>query len=155
LWAAQQQLGVDHHCLKHKGERTRGKGDVMRNKKKRKVEVPRLERNEIGVVRPTRTAESLAIPQYPRYIRSLFPMNLSLPHTLQIHIHYQWHLPPGLDCVFRCVQDNAPNDHRARTTLRSLASRAKANGSGVEAFPDIPPGAPSWDGRVAHIPKKK
>jgi hypothetical protein len=44
---------------------------------------------------------------------------------------------------------------RPQTTLRNLAARVLANGARVEAFPELPPGAPTWNGRVHIIPKQK
>jgi len=42
-----------------------------------------------------------------------------------------------------------------KTTLHELAARVPANGPHIEAFPEIPLGAPKWDGRVHVIPKQK
>ena len=38
---------------------------------------------------------------------------------------------------------------------RALAARVPANGLRIEAFPEIPPGAPMWNSRVQVIPKQK
>ena len=38
-------------------------------------------------------------------------------------------------------------------TLRSLAANIPADGPRIDAFPELPPGAPSWNGRVALVPK--
>ncbi len=48
----------------------------------------------------------------------------------------------------------SPNNHRACTALRSLAARVPVRGPRIETFPDLPPGAPSWEGRVQCIPKQ-
>lgn len=42
-----------------------------------------------------------------------------------------------------------PVRKRAKTALRALASRVSAKGKRIEAFPDLPNGAPQWDGRVS------
>jgi Reverse transcriptase (RNA-dependent DNA polymerase)/Endonuclease-reverse transcriptase len=49
----------------------------------------------------------------------------------------------------------APIRDNVRTTLRDLATRVPAGGPRITAFPDIPPGAPTWNGRVHVIPKQK
>ena len=49
----------------------------------------------------------------------------------------------------------APIRSSVKTTLRELAARVPANGPHIEAFPEIPPGAPKWGGRVHVIPKQK
>jgi ribonuclease HI len=41
------------------------------------------------------------------------------------------------------------------TTLRDLAARIPVSGPRIEAFPDIPLGAPTWNGRVHVIPKQQ
>jgi hypothetical protein len=48
-----------------------------------------------------------------------------------------------------------PNNSGAHTTLRTLASRASPRGPRVDQFPDLPPGAPTWEGKVQWIPKQK
>jgi hypothetical protein len=45
-----------------------------------------------------------------------------------------------------------PNNDGAHTTLRALASRVSAKGPCVLHFPDLPPKAPSWGGRVLCLP---
>jgi hypothetical protein len=49
----------------------------------------------------------------------------------------------------------APVGNNVKTTLRELAARVPANGPRIDAFPDIPPGAPTWNARVHVIPKQK
>ena len=48
-----------------------------------------------------------------------------------------------------------PTRSKAKTTLRALAKRVDPNGPRIEAFPDTPPDAPNWGGRVKvlRIPK--
>src|SRR6267142_2086663 len=48
-----------------------------------------------------------------------------------------------------------PNRAGARTTLSALAMLVSAKGPCIESFPDLPPNAPSWDGRVEVLPKQK
>ena len=47
-----------------------------------------------------------------------------------------------------------PNTNSSRTTLRSLADRVSPRGPRVDPFPELPPGAPYWGGRVKAIPKQ-
>ena len=61
-----------------------------------------------------------------------------------------WHTP-NLDDLPLPV----PIGNNVKTTLRELAARVPANGPRINAFPDIPPGAPTWNGRVHVIPKQK
>jgi hypothetical protein len=49
----------------------------------------------------------------------------------------------------------SPNRPRAKTTLRALAARVPVNGPRVDPFPDIPQGAPTWNGRVRVNPKQR
>ena len=41
-----------------------------------------------------------------------------------------------------------------KTTLRELADRVPTQGTCIDKFPEIPPSAPTWDGRVHAIPKQ-
>ena len=61
-----------------------------------------------------------------------------------------WHTPTADDAPLP-----APIGCEVKTTLRELAARVPANGLRIEAFPEIPPGAPTWNGRVQVIPKQK
>ena len=45
-----------------------------------------------------------------------------------------------------------PVRRNAKTALRALASRVSAKGKRIEAFPELPEGAPRWDGRVSIQP---
>lgn len=54
-----------------------------------------------------------------------------------------WHTPNPSD-----LPPPTPNRTGAKTTLRALAARVPANGPRIVAFPDTPPEAPSWNGRV-------
>jgi hypothetical protein len=49
----------------------------------------------------------------------------------------------------------ASNRNSLKTTLRTLAARVPANGPRVNPFPDLPPGAPHWNGQVRTILKQK
>jgi ribonuclease HI len=59
-----------------------------------------------------------------------------------------WHTPRPQEPLLP-----TPNSAGARTTLNALAARASAKGPRIEAFPDPPPDAPSWNGRVETFPK--
>ena len=48
-----------------------------------------------------------------------------------------------------------PNNPRTHTALCSLAAKVSPKGPCIASFPDLPPGAPYWEGRVQHIPKQK
>src|SRR6266446_1000561 len=50
---------------------------------------------------------------------------------------------------------STPKRKAAKTPLRALASRVSAKGKRLVAFPDIPAGAPSWDGRVSIQPPSR
>ena len=59
-----------------------------------------------------------------------------------------WHTPSPNDLPLP-----TPNRASASTTLRTLAARVPPNGPRLELFPDIPQGAPAWDGRVEIVAK--
>jgi Reverse transcriptase (RNA-dependent DNA polymerase) len=61
-----------------------------------------------------------------------------------------WHIPSSDDLPLL-----APIRSNVKTTLRDMAARIPANGPRIEAFPEIPPDAPKWGGRVHVIPKQK
>ena len=61
-----------------------------------------------------------------------------------------WHTPTTNDLPLP-----APNRASVITTLRSLAARVPANGPRINPFPELPPGAPSWEGRVRVVHKQK
>ena len=46
------------------------------------------------------------------------------------------------------------NNNRACTTLCTLAARVPAKGPCIDSFPNLPPDAPNWEGRVKRIPKQ-
>ena len=60
-----------------------------------------------------------------------------------------WHTPTPDDLPLP-----APIRNSVKTTLRYLADRVPANGPRIEAFPELPPGAPTWNGRVQVIHKQ-
>lgn len=47
-----------------------------------------------------------------------------------------------------------PLRQSVKTTLRNLAARVPPSGPRIQAFPEIPLGAPTWDGKVHAIPKQ-
>jgi hypothetical protein len=61
-----------------------------------------------------------------------------------------WHSPNVNDLPLP-----APSRASLKTTLRSLAARVPANGPRVDPFPELLPGAPSWNGRVQIVHKQK
>ena len=61
-----------------------------------------------------------------------------------------WHAPSPEDFPLP-----APARNKAKTTLRSLAARVPSTGPRINSFPNIPVGAPSWNGRIRTIPKLK
>jgi hypothetical protein len=48
-----------------------------------------------------------------------------------------------------------PERRAAKTALRALASRVPSKGNRIEAFPELPVGAPQWEGRVTIQPLAK
>jgi hypothetical protein len=60
----------------------------------------------------------------------------------------EWHAPSPSDFLLP-----TPNRNSSSTTLRSLAARVPPGGPRIDPFPDIPPDAPSWNGRVTLTPK--
>ncbi|KAI0262661.1 hypothetical protein BGY98DRAFT_1086401 [Russula aff. rugulosa BPL654] len=61
----------------------------------------------------------------------------------------EWHVPtPGE------LPLPTPNRQQAKTTLRTLAARVPINGPRIDLFPDVPTGAPYWNGRVQIVPKR-
>ena len=69
---------------------------------------------------------------------------------LLIRLGGAWHTPNATDLPLP-----APNRASLNTTLRSHASRIPANGPRIDPFPDLPPGAPDWNGKVKVILKQK
>ena len=61
-----------------------------------------------------------------------------------------WHIPDPNDLPLP-----APIGNGVKTTLRELAARVPANGPRIKAFPETPPDAPRWNGRVDVIPNQK
>ena len=61
-----------------------------------------------------------------------------------------WHTPNPDD-----IPLPIPTRNNVKTTLRDLAARVPVSGPRIEAFPEIPIGAPTWNGRVHVIPKQR
>jgi len=61
-----------------------------------------------------------------------------------------WHAPQPHDFPLPTL-----NNSRAHTTLRTIAVHASPKGPQVDHFPDLPQGAPTWEGRVQWILKQK
>ena len=105
-------------------------------------------------------------PREPLHqLLNILPMKLRLNMTLQtaafrlykapkksqllIRIGGAWHTPSPDDLPLP-----APNRRGIKTTLRKLAARVPDSGSRIDPFPDIPPEAPTWNGRVQVVPKQ-
>ncbi len=69
---------------------------------------------------------------------------------LLIRLGGDWHSPSTNDLPLL-----APNRASLKTTLCTLAARVPVNGPWVDPFPNLPPGAPGWNGQVKVIPKQK
>src|SRR6266849_3120429 len=61
-----------------------------------------------------------------------------------------WHTPGPEDPPLP-----VPIRRDVKTTLRELASRVPVEGVRIDAFPEVPLGAPTWDGKIHVIPKQK
>jgi hypothetical protein len=61
-----------------------------------------------------------------------------------------WHIPTPEEAPLP-VQTR----RKLKTTLSSLAARVPAQGPRVNPFPDVPAGAPTWNGRLQTTPKLK
>jgi Reverse transcriptase (RNA-dependent DNA polymerase)/Endonuclease-reverse transcriptase len=105
-------------------------------------------------------------PREPLHqLLNIFPMDLRLSlHTqntalrlyklprdsqLLIRLGDGWHTPSPNEPTLP-----TPNNRRAKTSLHALAARVQANGPRIEPFPELPAGAPSWNGRVQVLPKR-
>ena len=62
---------------------------------------------------------------------------------LLIRLGGVWHSPTAGDLLL-------PTSNRAsvKTVLRTLATKVPMKGPWIDHFPDLPPGAPSWNGQV-------
>jgi hypothetical protein len=69
---------------------------------------------------------------------------------LLVRLGRAWHNPSPNDLPLP-----TPNRSRATTTLRALAARVPPNGPCLDPFPDLPLGAPSWNGRAELIQKHR
>jgi Reverse transcriptase (RNA-dependent DNA polymerase) len=61
-----------------------------------------------------------------------------------------WHTPTTYDLPLP-----APNRASSKTTLRLLADRVPVDGPRIDLFPELPPGAPRWNGRVKLTLRRK
>jgi hypothetical protein len=61
-----------------------------------------------------------------------------------------WHLPDTNDLPLPALNRASLNP-----TLQSLATRIPVNGPRIDPFPELPPGAPDWNGKVKVILKQK
>ena len=60
-----------------------------------------------------------------------------------------WYVPTPADLPLP-----TPNRRGSKTTLRALAARVPVKGPRIDPFPDVPAGAPHWNGQVQMVPKK-
>ena len=100
------------------------------------------------------------------HLLTVFPMDLRLNMIIKntaLHLYRApkdsqllrrlgstWHVPTPEDLPLP-----APARNKAKTTLRSLAARVPSTGPRINSFPNIPAGAPDWNGRIRTIPKLK
>jgi hypothetical protein len=61
----------------------------------------------------------------------------------------EWYTPQPHDAPLP-----TPNSERAQTMLHMLASQVHTKCPQIQPFPDLPPGAPTWDGRVTSVPRQ-
>ena len=71
---------------------------------------------------------------------------------LLIRLGGAWHTPLPNDPP---TPVPVPTRARTKTTLSALAARVPAKGPRINPFPDVPAGAPDWNGRVRVTPKQK
>ena len=105
-------------------------------------------------------------PREPLHqLLNIFPMKIRLNMIIQNSALRLYRTPKGSQLLKRLggawhtpTPDDlpvpAPIRNSVRTTLRDLAARVPAGGPRVDAFPEIPPEAPTWNGRVHVIPKQ-
>ena len=65
------------------------------------------------------------------------------------HLRGNWYMPGHDDLPLPI-----PNTNSSCTTLHSLTDHVSLRGPQVDPFPELPPGAPYWGGRVKAIPKQ-
>jgi len=100
------------------------------------------------------------------HLLNIFPMDMQLNMIIQNSTLRLYKAPKGSQLLKRLggawhtpsldeLPLPTPNRCSLKTTLRSLADRVPANGLRIEPFPDIPPGAPLWNGRIQVVLKQK
>lgn len=67
---------------------------------------------------------------------------------LLVRLGGAWHDPTPRDLPLP-----TPNRNGSTTTLRALAAKIPSDGPRIDQFPELPPDAPYWNGRVTLIPK--
>ena len=105
-------------------------------------------------------------PREPLHqLLNILPMDLRLNTILKSTALRLYKVPKGSQLLKRlgstwhsASPDDLPlpasNRRSIKTTLRSLAARVPASGPRINSFPDIPPEAPTWNGRVQVVPKQ-
>ena len=96
---------------------------------------------------------------------NILPIDLRLRMLTDNSALRLYRLQSSSQVLLRLGGDWAPNPSepiptpvrsKAKTALRALASRVAANGKRIEAFPDLPEGAPRWEDRVLiRVPLKR
>jgi hypothetical protein len=86
----------------------------------------------------------------PRLNTALRLYKVSTESQLLRRLGGDWHTDQPHDAPLP-----TPNNNGACTVLRSLAARVSPKGPHLNPFPDLPPGAPTWDNKVQWIPKQK
>lgn len=131
---------------------------------------------QVTLVRKLQTVQNHAVkvisgsfrtaPREPLHqLLNIFPMDLRLKMLTQntalrlyrlpkdsqllIRLGDSWHTPSPEDMPLP-----TPNRKGAKTSLRSLAAGISPNGPRITPFPDLPTGAPTWNGRVSTLPKR-
>jgi hypothetical protein len=98
-------------------------------------------------------------PREPlQQLLNILPMALRLRMLIDNSALHLYRLQSSSQVLLRLGEGWSPNPNKqiptpvrtnTNTALRALASRISAKGDRVEAFPNIPNGAPGWDGRVS------
>jgi hypothetical protein len=106
-------------------------------------------------------------PREPLHqLLNILPMDLRLNLMLQKMAFRLYKAPKGSQLLKRLggawhtpdangLPLPASNRNSLKTTLRTLAARVPASGPRVNPFPDLPLGAPHWNGQVRTILKQK
>jgi hypothetical protein len=100
------------------------------------------------------------------HLLTILPMDLRLNMLIQNTALRLYRVPKDSQLLKRLGRDWHPPSpdeqplpvqtrRKLKTTLSALAARVPAQGPRVNPFPDVPVGAPNWNGRILTIPKQK